>query len=801
MSSPPRPASLDPVLISSSSPNLPSLDDIFTKNPKKTSFSTAIPPAPVATNAGISFSTAAALLRDAPEIDIETEQITDSPPRKAKDNRGRKKIVAPGPVSKGGTEIPAPIVIDSPSPKDKPWHKFKSNKPISQDKQVSVLGIDENKPKTKRPGRAKTGTVSRHFTPTKEEEIPSRDNKGKGKADINCGTLQQKDLGATTSSEPALARRIDWTPPRTTGPAVFDSDPDTRELYSSVDKAAVSKDVFPSLFDTYGRADTIQQGGGSGQQSQLEVLKKRKHIELVSTTNNEGRQPKGVSAPKATTVKKKTRTLTELATSRYILPPQPELDIAGPSTEESLLNYFDEDGALKGLVEHQATVMSMKKEKAKPEKETAKSKRKKKAGTENNPILLSPNSALKQSSNQDFVFGTSSQLVREDSPTTLRELQMAIRASNQIDSDPFAEPDSQGLWHASARDMDGDLMEIEVLDPEMSPVVVRKSVEENTSTSDTFVDIEDILTSPANASMASTTVRFDQDASRSIQSQVDKPAQPLESNHTELANSAPAAPRPNYELLTDAQLARQITSYGFKPVKKRQTMIALLDQCWASKNQGYSSIHANTITTSAQAPSPKKTKPVDSAASANPTKPRGRSKKNVDAGGPSTESAKPPKAPSPIKTQRTPPKRSRANTIEIADSETEGLTSPSPKSSPDRIFSSPPPLDLSLLDEEGDNTLMLSLDDERTRLFRHITKAVTSVPRSEDPLKPSWHEKMLMFDPVVLEDLTAWLNDGQLTSIGYHGQVSTHEVKKWCESKSVICIWRQTSRGTERKRF
>ncbi|KAI1631602.1 hypothetical protein F4809DRAFT_653906 [Biscogniauxia mediterranea] len=799
MSSPPRPANLDPVPVPSSSPNLPSLDDIFTKNPKKTSFGSGISPAPVTANAGVSFSSAAALLRDAPEIDIETEQITDSPPRKAKNNRGRKKIVASGPVSKDDTEMPAPIVIDSPSPKDKPWHRFKSIKPITQDKQVSVLGIDENKPKPKGPTRAKTGTVSRHFTTTKEKEIPCHDT-GKGKADINRGTPQQDNLGVTTASEPAMARRNDWTPPRTTGLIVFDSDPDTGELHSSIDKAAASKGVFPKLFDTYGRTDIIYQRG-SGQQSQLEVLKKRKHIELVSTTNDEGQQPKSVSAPKATAVKKKTRTLTELATSRYILPPQPELDIAGPSTEDSLLNYFDEDGALKGLVEHQATVMSMKKEKAKSEKETAKPKRKKKAGTESNPILLSPNSALKQSSNQDFVFGTSSQLVREDSPTTLRELQIAIRASNQIDSDPFAEPDSQGLWHASARDMDGDLMEIEVLDPEMSPIVVRKSVEGDTSIGDTFVDIEDLLTSPANANLTSTAVRPGRDASHSIQSQANKPTQPLESNHTEPANSIPAAPRPNYELLTDAQLARQIASYGFKPIKKRQAMIALLDQCWASKNQGYSSNHTHTITTSAQAQSPQKTKTVDSATSVNPTRPRAQSKKNVDAGGPSTESAKPPKAPSPKKTG-TPPKKPRAKTIEIADSDTEGLNSPSPASSPDRIFSSSPPPDRWLVDKRDDNTPVRSLKkDEQTRLFKHITKAVTSVRRSEDPLNPTWHEKMLMFDPVVLEDFAAWLNGGELIRVGYRGKVSPDTVKKWCESKSVICIWKQNTRGQERKRF
>ncbi|KAI5925044.1 hypothetical protein F4810DRAFT_660746 [Camillea tinctor] len=807
MSSPPRPANPDPVQIPSSSPNLPSLDEIFTKNPKKkTSFHSGF---------GVSFSSAAALLRDAPEIDIETEQITHTPPRKAKDSRGRKKIVAPGPASKNDTENP--IVIDSPSPKDKPWNKFKSKKPIAQDKQDAAPEIDENKSKPKKPARAKTGTVSRHFT-SKEGEIPGRD-KGKGKADINHEKPLQGDPGMVGSSEPAMARRNDWTPTKNTISLVVGSDPDTRELHSSMDETAIStsKDVFPNLFDTYGRKNAIPQRS-SGQPSQLEILKKRKHIELVSTTNDEGQLPRNVSAPKATKVKKKTRTITELATSRYILPPQPELDLGGPSTEDSLLNYFDEDGALKGLVEHQATVMSMKKDKAKPGKESIKPKRKKKEGTENNPILLSPNSALKQSSNQDFLFGTSSQLVREDSPTILRELQMAIRASNQIDSDPFAEPepDSQGLWHASARDIDGDLMEIEVIDPEMSPDNLQRSVEEDTSIVETFVDIEDILTSPANANSISTAVIPNRNTSNPVQSQVNKPAQPLESDHTEPAHSAPTAPRPNYELLTDAQLSRQITSYGFKPVKKRQAMIALLDQCWASKNQGPSSIQANSITTSAQPQSPKRTTINDPAASVKVAKPGGHPKKDADAESSaatsikSPKTSKPRKAPSPKRTSspkraRSPAKKSRAKTIEIADSDdAEDLDSPASSPS-DHMFSSPPPLDLSLIDDESpdaDNSLIPpASDDEQTRTFRYITKAVVSAPRSQDPRDPSWHERMLLFDPVVLEDLAAWLNAGELTRVGYDGEVAPQELKRWCESKSVVCLWRTNSRGKERKRF
>ncbi|KAI1496867.1 hypothetical protein F5X99DRAFT_49042 [Biscogniauxia marginata] len=785
----PRPANVDTVLVGSSSPNLPSLDEMLTRSPKKPLLGSGNQAAPIPFGAPTSFTSASALLRDVPEIDIDTEQVTDSPPRKPKDSQGRQRIVALEQMSKDQAELP--IVIESPSPKDKPWQKFKSKKPMSEHRQAPLLENGVNIPNPKKPARTKLETVSRHFT-ARGDESQCQD-KGKRKTGKDCGTRQQDSGVTTSSSEPAMARRNDWTPPRATDHIAFGLDPETRELLSSVDEAAVSEDVFRKLFDTYGRKHDTQPGE-SGQQPQTEVLKKRKHIELVSTTNDDGQQQRKASLSKVTTTKKRTRTITELATSRYILPVQPELEIAGPSTEDSLLNYFDSDGALKGIVEHQATVMSLKKGKTKPAKEPTKSKRKKKPGTENNPILLSPNSALKQSSNQDFVFGTSSQLVREESPTTLKELQMAIRASNQVDSDPFADSDSQGLWHASARDVDGDLMEIELLDVEPGPVMAQKSLQDPSPLSDTFVDIEDILTSPVTADTASKMLPPGPEMARSLQSQINTTTLPPEISRAEPAKNATENSRPDYDLFTDAQLSKQIASYGFKPVKKRQAMVALLDQCWASKSQVSSLMHSKSISTSANAQSPPKKQPVATSTSAKTVRPRGRPKKTVEK---NSTGARSPKARTPTKAR---PKKTISKTIEIADSDTEEMKSPSSVSSSGHIFSSPPPLDLSI-EDEGDMSLATAPSDQQAQLFKHITKAVTSIPRSEDPLNPSWHEKMLLFDPVILEDLASWLNSGELSRVGYDGEVDPYDVKKWCESKSVICLWKQNSRGKSRRRY
>lgn len=97
--------------------------------------------------------------------------------------------------------------------------------------------------------------------------------------------------------------------------------------------------------------------------------------------------------------------------------------------------------------------------------------------------------------------------------------------------------------------------------------------------------------------------------------------------------------------------------------------------------------------------------------------------------------------------------------------------------------------------------MSISPTGQQSTVFEFITKAVTTAPRSSNPQNPSWHEKMLMYDPIVLEDLSAWLNSGQLDRVGYDGEVAPGEVKQWCESKSVCCSWKFNLNGQERKRF
>ncbi|KAI1464176.1 uncharacterized protein F4812DRAFT_443663 [Daldinia caldariorum] len=807
LSSPAPPARVDDSYDMSSSPNLPPLNEIFSKHPKPPPLRSGSRAPPIPDDARTTFTTTAAIvLREAPEIDIETEQITYSPPRKSQPTKTKKgRTLTPENAS---VPIDSPILVESSQ--EKPWQKFKSKKSTSQSEQLPISKTSVTKQTSKGKQKAKTGTVSKHF-PAKEGVGKRADEKSE-----NATIAQNIDDRITNDlncAEPALRRRRDWTPPPPNDPILLESESDNRELLSSVDRGTSSRDVFGTLQDRYGCKDTAS-STTSGRSQQTNVLEKRKPIRLVSTSIEKEQQPRDASPTKAVNTKKKTRTITELATAPYMPIMAPELDLTGPATKESLLSYFDEDGAVKALVDQQTNVMTQKKGKAKEPKAPAKSKRKKKSGTIDNPILLSPNSALKQSSNQDFVFGTSSQLVREDSPTILRDLQLAIQASNQVDSDPFADSDSQGLWHAGARDTDGELMKVDEVELVTGLPSFSRPQKLKQHSDDGFIDINDVLKSSEIDESGGNALQLNPDP----QFQDIHSAQPPRVNSEDRTDVAAEAsnPRPDFEFLNDAQLASQIASYGFKPVKKRQAMIALLNQCWVSKNPGVSLAHANSISTTSASSAPKRKQATTTITQPeNPPKRRGRPRKDSaskteaeasTAKASTTKAARAAKATT-TKKPRSPRKKNAAvKSIEIADSDVEGsvlsFSSPSRASSPDydRIFSSPPAVDLSL-SEDADMSLALAPTDQQADLFRQITKAVTSAPRSQDPANPSWHEKMLLYDPIILEDLAAWLNAGALGKVGYDDEVSPEDVKKWCESKSVICLWRVNTRGKERKRY
>ncbi|KAK1569835.1 AT hook domain-containing protein [Colletotrichum navitas] len=907
----------------SSSPGLPSLDQLksqFSRSPPSRSGYEAMP---VPDQASRHFTGASGFLpQEQSAIDLTTpcREAVDPPPiqqdedvtvisiatlaSKPKRKRGAKVL------EKKANEPPANPTRDvETSP---PWKKYAKAK--------AATDKPGKKPKTTRAKAPtkKSAVKSHHFAkPIAGEEPEAQPPPPK------------KDVDEPLELEAASKRRIEWTPPPADSALIMGSESSQAiELISSAARSpsrAASKETFENLLKRCGRPDedAPQRPSDKPSDGDNPAFKKRKLIELVSVSDSSKMAPPAKVPAKAKAPRKKPRTITELATAAYLVPDATEQEIVPAPTGETLVN---EDEAAK----------------PKGKKRAPRAKKPKKA-LPPEPVLLSPTAALRQAANQDYVFGTSSQLAREHSPTFLRDLQSALQASNSLREDPFVtpinsdsiEPESrQKLWDVGARDEDGRLLDLEVINlvdtPQPLPGVEAglnpfgyAGVENQTAAlpahipSDaSFPDIDDLLSkAPAGSApieqrqAATLPVPIPSDVSfpdiddllgnetGGDVSRTQKEASPfistgrptereLEGDSTVLISSGsmppteavpdlppaqlssvseaeaevpeptavpkPVAeiPKPKFDLYTDNQLAREIASYGFKPVKRRQAMLALLDQCWTSKQRtalaSLPTNHPISTTSQAQAAAPKSSRPV---VNTSPKRPRGRPRKTSEVEMPSSEpppSAQPP-PPSPKRGRGRPKKnaapvkatgststtakkgKAKASTsapadlkvaspapssrvkkakasvvIEIPDSASDGSLSPSPSagSSPEPTFS-PPPEEVSVsIGDDTEISLAASPPTSQSAvLFARITEAVMSAPPTTDPKKPSFHEMMLMYDPIVLEDFAAWLNTGQLSRVGYDGEVSPNEVKQWCESKSVCCLWRESLRGKERKRY
>ncbi|OAX82608.1 structure-specific endonuclease subunit SLX4 [Emergomyces africanus] len=83
-------------------------------------------------------------------------------------------------------------------------------------------------------------------------------------------------------------------------------------------------------------------------------------------------------------------------------------------------------------------------------------------------------------------------------------------------------------------------------------------------------------------------------------------------------------------------------------------------------------------------------------------------------------------------------------------------------------------------------------------LSSRITEAIKSQPRIRafNGLKqPTWYEKILMYDPIQLEDLAVWLNTDGFGRIGEDREVGPGVVREWCESKGICCVWKKKASG------
>lgn len=863
-SSPPRHPQFAQQAEMSSSPSLPSLGDILAQKPSLRTGSRA---APIPKNATATFTTAASLLKANPAVSSDERPIralrefefddfrsseNEAVSGKSKEvavKAARKPRAKKGETSaEGGTVKETrtartlktkPMMKAGGEPVRKPRAKKVDTEIQAKLPRGKVTKATPNVKGLEAPKAKAFEASSKYFAPTTAVSPDPFDSPLAESPPFEKAATRRKDL------IPAKAEEDESDPFQT--PTV----PETglQKLAGNSVEGSKKDKSFDDLFGNFGHnnSDVVPQ-------KDIEAgVKKRKLSDLVKNTMG----PPSIPASKPKVVKKKARTLTDQATSAYADNSEEPSELN--STNAPLLNYFSRN---KAAAEKTA------------EKPAAKSKAKGKGkkAAQLSPILLSPESALKQVGNQDFLFGTSSQLVREQSPTLLRDLQKAMQESNQID-DPFAddmsdtsladvlkesEPQNtkRNLWAASSRDSQGELLDIEVVDLVDSPISHQQAPSRSKAglfsapaqpallptpdASEEWQSIDELPPSYQTPKPESDTVpemvavskkvskqSISNATSRILQAPL-SPAKRPASRSPSKSKSPAKKPvsdaldaMPDYGGYTTAQLAKEIASYHFKPVKSRPQMIALLEKCWEGKQRrALGSINTNEMASKAtqekEATQPP-TRP-EGTSSKPPPKPRGRPKKDTTA---TRSPAKVKDQPSrteasavrnavesdsdlPLALTQTPKRKSlkqatlslkQAPLDEISDSDT--LLTPSPPRHSASQLASPLPLSAPI---GAESKAEESQEESETQVFPYITRAIKSATRDTDS-EPSWQEKILLYDPIVLEDLTIWLNTGALEKAGWDDEIAPTLVKKWCEQKSICCLWRENLKGGARARY
>lgn len=815
----------------SSSPPLPSIDDLIKNRPQIAKNGSRVTPVPQ--YACSRFTTASSFLQSKTgkdsiqlfDLDIDKDEGFDRPkapkPPKARVRKTKASVDEQNVPEKKPHEVGKKELQNEEDTPAKPRksrakkvEKAGSNdglsgepaprKPRTKKVEQSVDG-GAGKEKTVRKSRVKKvddGTQTRIPNVKVNKASMEADSVSKGSSTLKKSALLSKsddpfydsiDFGLVE----AVTRRANWTPPAPTAKNMLTTPAPIIDLDGS-HASAEGKKGFRDLFGDYGftkvdapTQNNIKQEYGTRKRKLIELFKT--NISTVST----------VSPPKEKVPKKKARTITGLATSAYA-----EEDVERPAP---LLQYFLLETAEKADDGFKI-----------PAKKRSKSPKKPKKGSAQAPILLSPGSALKHAVNQDFVFGTSSQLARENSPTLLRDLQEAMQASNEAD-DPFADPiqepelgsaseqtRSRNLWAASARDTGGKLLDVEVVDLADSPLLQRQEdmipnpIVSHDGEANRLEEVEDwqdidalglspaelqpSATLPESISPFEAAIRLDLLSSpvmRSPKPKISSNPAARTPNKAKLSDgpttkkSKSAVPTmPDFSSYTTAQLTKEIATYRFKPVKSRNHMIALLEKCWEAKHRpALTDLGTNALVIAAEP-------------SSIPSPPRKVTSHPRD-----TESNIPIRIQTPKKTGR----KSTQVVDDISDSETQSIKIPR-KSRTGHLGGSTLPLKF-FGEMDGVNTSDLSPASSQKALFAHITSAIKATSPSKDVNNPSWHEKILLYDPIALEDLTVWLNTGGLQKVGWDGEVERMEVKAWCESRSICCVWKESLRGGPRSRY
>ncbi len=848
----------------SSSPSLPSPSQLISGMPSHLPSGSRAAPIPKDAVAG--FASASSILRQA-RFEGEKESGTTA-----------KRLALFSKVEKAETEKenkkpslfkkPKALLVEQSVPSRKlvecveqcqVTHVAKSNEASAPKKSRKLKGEkeDDGQTKIKKTKITKPGT-SRTDRKSKQKDVVAGQAKAKVSETFNTLLASQvEDVRAKEEFrdlclDKAIPLRRQWTPCKDTMQDTLPEDtPKSALSFCPINASTENAPPitrFGQLLGDFGlakpevasaaRPDVHRENSGEA------VLKKRK-IEIVQgiPAPLHTEKPKRKKSPK-----KKPQTITEKATAPFVSADSPSAPL--------LLQFFGAAGAPSGLppcVEADDTGVVAHIKPRYPIKKTRKRKAvTNKTKTQEQPKLLSPETAMKNVGDQEILFGTSSQLAREDSPSLVRNIQEAIEESATMSqesvpsilpagsfrtSTTVALAPQRNLWSFASRDLEGSLFEAEtvdlsetpkpqkiqieavhpllVSDPEKSQIHHEDDVEQLS----VFKDLE-----PSRLSLQTTLILQQVQEPKSMipRSVAEATLKKRPSNRSPVKNATnnKADPKqmPNYQGYTDAQLSKEVAAYGFKSIKRRVAMIALLEKCWESKiSMAYTEAQAN-LNTQQPAAMPTETEKLKQAS---PGKKRGRPPKNtvvIAAAATAMEGTrdaltkKPRGRPKKDATATTPPskqqrevktkKKVQSDSAAIDADEIYDSSPPTPSPPRRRSASkSPRQLHLSQPVKASNNADKWSTVEDTTLLFKQMTKAVTTVPPTHSPQNLTFHEKILMYEPIVIEDLAAWLITQGLSRVDGDDKVWLGLVKEWCEERSLCCLWKENLRGGNRGRW
>lgn len=461
-------------------------------------------------------------------------------------------------------------------------------------------------------------------------------------------------------------------------------------------------------------------------------------------------------------------------------------------------------------------------------------------------VILSPDAATKSLNDQNFMFGTCSQLERDDSPTFFEETQKALQLSeglafekNTLETISVV-PSTTSIatrytgkkshWSEAARDFHGAVVQPEIIDMTDSPTIdlALSRLSEMNREAPKMASLVSAKPTPATKPPIEDNVSPSNEPAAEIKSTFPKPK-----SHNACLDNIDSVTRPsimkparqspempNYNGHTDEELKKEIKSYGLKAIKGRKKMIAVLEKCWQSK-------HGNTVT-SADSTETSSLAVIDAAAlaaaSVSITKPSDtqvseklpvRKKQTKSSGGESQTTsrvgkkkvAEKPAARKVETAAEKPPSPKRTSTYmvdEIEDSEEEIIPSPTrirmQRQSNSRQTT--PAISCLPLSNKSkrpstkakastfDESTLLELQSSITKAIRLQTRPKRSLGSSSHAPKLTWHEKILLYEPIILEDFAAWLNTEGFASVFEDREVGVALVRTWCESQGICCTFR-----------